>query len=180
MKNSILKISFLLLFSFVSASTVFAQHCPFDGTRMVVIHLTDAENKPVVDAFDSLILRETDNADAEACTYSEGLLEKPFARALNAFFELYGIKDSAETLQKYCADCSFLTDGFYAAKLNQAEFNCMLKKDNDFTYRKRKFEAVYEKNGVKKSVKVGENDIYSLCTGNGKWSRIVPVELKIN
>ncbi|MCD9188225.1 MAG: hypothetical protein LUM44_17545 [Pyrinomonadaceae bacterium] len=180
MKNSILKISFLLLFLSVSASTGFTQHCPFDGTRMIVIHLTDAENKPVVDAFDSLILREIDNADAEACTYSEGLIEKPFARALNAFSELYGINGSAEIMQKNCGDCSFLTDGFYAAKLNQAEFNCMVKKDNDFNYKKRKFEAVYEKNGVKKSVKVSENDIYSLCTGTGKWSRIVPVELKIN
>lgn len=180
MKTSILKISFLLLFLSVSASTVFAQHCPFDGTRMVVIHLTDAENKPVVDAFDSLILRETDNADAGSCTYAEGLLEKPFTRALNTFSELYGIEDSAERLQKYCADCSFLTDGFYAAKLNQAEFNCMVKKDNDFTYRKGKFEVVYEKNGLKKIIRVTENDIYSLCTGNGKWSRIVPIELEVN
>lgn len=180
MKNSILKISFLLLFLSVSALTVFAQHCPFDGTRMIVVHLTDAENKPIVDAFDNLILREIDNADADVCTYAEGLLEKPFARALNAFSELYGIKDSVEILQKYCADCSFLTDGFYAAKLNQAEFNCMIKKDGDFNYKKRKFEAVYEKNGVKKTVKVTENDIYSLCTGSGKWSRIAPIELKVN
>ena len=180
MKISILNISFLLLFFSVSALKVFAQHCPFDGTRMIVVHLTDAENKPVVDAFDSLFLRENDNADADSCTYAEGLLEKPFARALNAFSELYGIKGSAEIMQNNCGDCSFLTDGFYSAKLNQAEFNCMVKKDNDFNYRKRKFEVVYEKNGVKKNVKVTENDIYSLCTGNGKWSRIVPIELKIN
>lgn len=165
---------------FVSISTlsVFAQHCPFDGTRMIVVHLTDEKDQPIVDAVQSLFLREIDNSNADSCTYAEGLLEKPFLPANDAFTNIYKTSGSINLIQEYCADCSFLTDGFYAVRLGQAETNCMIKKDGDFTYQKRKYEIGFERNGIRKTVKVTDKDIYSLCTGNGKWSRIIPVELK--
>jgi len=169
----------LALFGFAfSVGNVKAQHCPFDGSRMIVVKLTNSKNNPVTDAFDKLTLQEIDNEQADSCTYSEGLVSKTFSRAMNEFLDLYGIKNSVEILQKYCADCSFLTDGFYAVKLNQAENSCMIKKDGDFIYKQRTFEVIYENGETKKSVKVTDNDIYSLCSGNGKWSRIAPIELK--
>lgn len=155
-----------------------AQHCPYDGTRMIVVELTDSKNNPITDAFDKLTLQESDNPEADACSYAEGLLSKPFSRALNAFSDLYGIKDSADLLQKYCADCSFLTDGFYAVKLNLAENVCMIKKDNNYNYKQRNFGISFENNGKKQTVKVSKENIYSLCTGNGKWSRIVPIKIQ--
>ncbi|HQU84535.1 MAG TPA: hypothetical protein PKY59_15465 [Pyrinomonadaceae bacterium] len=176
-KFSLIFSFFLFSLSFFVVNTV-AQHCPFDGSRMIVVELTDAKNNPITDAFDKLTLQEIDNPQADSCTYSEGLIAKTLSRAMNAFSDLYGIKNSPEILQKYCADCSFLIDGFYAVKLNQSENSCMIKKDNDFNYKQRTFEIIYENGETKKSVKVSKDDIYSLCTGNGKWSRIVPIKIK--
>lgn len=179
MNNLVLRIFFVLLIFSFSASAVFAQHCPFDGTRMIVVHLTDKKDQPIVDALQSLTLREIDNSNADSCTYAEGLLEKPFLLANDAFTNMYKSDSSRNLIQQYCADCNFLTDGFYAVRLGQAETNCMIKKDGDFSYQKRKYEIGYERNGIKKTVKVTDKDIYSLCTGNGKWSRIVPIEIKV-
>lgn len=172
------KCFFLLCFS-VLPLNVAAQHCPFDGTRMIVVHLTDEKDQPIVDAVQSLILREIDNPNADSCTYAEGLLEKPFLLANDAFTNMYKSDSSRNLIQQYCADCNFLTDGFYAVRLGQAETSCMIKKDGDFTYQKRKYEIGFERNGIKKTVKVTDNDIYSLCTSGGKWSRIVPIEIKV-
>lgn len=172
------KCFFLLCFS-VLPLNIAAQHCPFDGTRMIVVHLTDEKDQAIVDAVQSLTLREIDNPNADACTYAEGLLEKPFLLANDAFTNIYKTRSSVNLIQEYCADCSFLTDGFYAVRLGQAETNCMIKKDGDFTYQKRKYEIRFEKNGVKKIVKVSDDKIYSLCTDGGKWSRIVPIKMKI-
>lgn len=178
MKRLSLILSFAIFcFSFFAEKTN-AQHCPFDGSRMIVVELTDSKNNPVTNALGRLTLQEIDNEQADSCTYSEGLISKNFSYAMNEFSDLYGIKNSGELLQRYCADCSFLTDGFYAVKLNQAENSCMIKKDNDFDYRQRIFEISYENAGKKQTVKVRKEDIYSLCTGNGKWSRIVPVKIK--
>lgn len=172
------KCFFLICFS-VLPLNIAAQHCPFDGTRMIVVQLTDAKNNPVTDAVQSLILREIDNPNADSCTYAEGLLEKPFLLANDAFSNIYKGQNSVELIQELCGDCAFLTDGFYAVKLGQAETSCMIKKDGDFDYKQRKFEIGFEKNDVKQTVKVSEDKIYSLCTSGGKWSRIVPIEIKI-
>lgn len=176
------KLNWIFSFGFFCLSffavSINAQHCPFDGSHMIVVELTDSKNNPVTDAFGKLTLQEINNEQADSCTYSEGLINKTLSRAMNEFSDLYGIKNSVETLQRYCADCSFLTDGFYAVKLNQAENSCMIKKDGDFTYKQRIFEIIYENGETKKTAKVSKNDIYSLCTGNGKWSRIVPIKMR--
>ena len=174
-----MKKCFFLLCLLVLSQNIAAQHCPFDVTRMIVVHLTDAKNNPVTDAVQSLVLREIDNPNADSCTNAEGLLEKPFLLANDAFSNIYKGQNSYNLIQQYCGDCNFLTDGFYAVKLGQAQTNCMIKKDGDFTYKKRKFEISFERNDVKQTVKVSEDKIYSLCTSFGKWSRIVPIEIKI-
>ncbi len=176
---SAIKKCFFLLCILVFSQNIAAQHCPFDGTRMIVVHLTDAKDNPVTDGMQSLVLREIDNPDAASCTYAEGLLEKPFLLANDAFSNIYKGQNSYDLIQEYCADCAFLTDGFYAVRLGQAETSCMIKKDGDFDYKKRKFEIGFEKNDVKQTVIVSADKIYSLCTGGGKWSRIVPIEIKI-
>lgn len=180
MKKFSLIFSFALFIFASSVGNVNAQHCPFDGSHIIVVELTDSKNNPVTDAFGKLTLQEINNEQADSCTYSEGLINKTLSRAMNEFSDLYGIKNSVETLQRYCADCSFLTDGFYAVKLNQAEDSCMIKKGNDFNYKQRTFEIIYENGETKKTAKVSKNDIYSLCIGNGKWSRIVPIKIKLN
>ena len=77
-------------------------------------------------------------------------------------------------------DWELYNAGFYALTLNQAEESCMIKNNNDFTYRKREFAITYQKDGSKQTIKVPEDRIYSLCTDAGKWTRIVPIEIKTN
>ncbi len=178
-QTSLLKKCFFLICLSILPLNIAAQHCPFDGTRMIVVHLTDAKNNPITDAVQSLVLREIDNPNADSCTYAKSLLEKPFLLSNDAFSNIYKGQNSYDLIQEFCGDCAFLTDGFYAVGLNQAEASCMIKKDGDFEYSKRKFEIGFEKNDVKQTVKVSEDKIYSLCTSGGKWSRIVPIEIKI-
>ncbi len=56
-----------------------------------------------------------------------------------------------------------------------SEETCMIKDGNDYKYHKRKF-VIFVDN---KTFKVEQKDIYSLCVGQGKWSRIKPIELEI-
>ena len=177
-KSLLTKCFFLICFALLPLD-IAAQHCRFDGMRMIVVHLTDEKNAPIVDAVQNLILREIDNPNADSCTYAQGLLQKPFFLSNDAFSNVHKSSNSLNLIQEYCADCSFLTDGFYAVRLGQAETSCMLKKDGDFEYSKRKFEVSFEKDDIKKSVKVAADKIYSLCTGNGDWSRVVPIEIQI-
>jgi hypothetical protein len=168
----ILKLGLFLSFFFYSWA--FVQHCPFDGGHLLVIQVTDAEGKPINKA--NARLREVENPQADSCVYNKGLLDKEFLPASEVVSGLYreeGIID------KYCADCTFLAPGFYAVKLNLTEHSCLLKKDNKSTYRKRQFEIEFTHDGQTQRLKVDSTDIHSLCLGNGKWSRIVPLELKV-
>jgi len=158
----------VLAFSAVS----FAQHCPFDGAHIIVVHLTDADKMPVMNA--QITLQEVENPEAESCSYSKGLLSKSFFRVKDLLNTGLFIKSKEDIAGKYCADCTFLGDGYYAASLSQAEENCMIATDNnDFRYRKRKFEIF----SGDKVFAVDPSSIYSLCLGSGKWSRIEPIEL---
>jgi hypothetical protein len=49
-----------------------AQHCPFDGTSIVLIKVLDMENKT------DFMLKEVNNPKADSCTYAEGLLDISF------------------------------------------------------------------------------------------------------
>ncbi len=150
----------------------FAQHCPFDGAHIIVVHLTDAENMPVMNA--QPMLQEVDNPEAESCSYSKGLLSKSFMPVKDLLNTGLLFRSRESIADKYCADCSFLGDGYYAASLSQAEENCMIPKEgSDFRYRPRKFEIFW---GDQTFV-VDPANIHTLCLGAGKWSRIEPVEL---
>lgn len=173
MKYSLLIFSWLILL----ALQTFAQHCPFDGGNMVAVYVTDKNAKPLTDAPNDLKLVEVDNPVANSCSYAEGLLAKPFLttkQALQKNYERYW----ESWIEPEYKNWKLLGNGYYAIILNQAEENCMIKKDGDFIYRKRKYEIQYQNNGTIQKLKVPEDKIYSLCT-EAKWTRIVPLEIKI-
>ncbi len=175
------KISRLAIFTLIltlTASGIFAQHCPFDGSSLIVVHLTDDANQPILSP-GNLTLKEIENPRADTCSYAEGLLTKPFwslDAALKGENSYYSYYENWQT--RYCEGCTFLGEGFYAVRLNQAETSCMMKDSaGDFSYQKRKFEINYGDGNKTWKAKVPANSIYSLCTGVGKWSRIVPVKI---
>lgn len=158
----------LLALSAVSS----AQHCPFDGAHIIVVHVTDAEKMPVMNA--QIMLQEVENPEAESCSYSKGLLSKSFMPVKDLLNTGLLVRSQESIAEKYCADCPFLGDGYYAASLSQAEENCMIADgDGDFRYRKRKF-GIFWGDSV---FAVDPSGIYTLCLGAGKWSRIEPIEL---
>ena len=171
---------FLLAFILLSVGIASAQHCPFDGRHLIVVALTDAKGQPALAApAGSLQLREINQPAPAACTYAEGILSKSFVSPLE-IFSSYNYYKLSELTKDFCKGCTFLKPGFYAVGLDQAEETCMIKKStNDFNYRKREFEVQYSAGNYSKKVIIPKDRIYSLCTGRGKWSRIVPVELKI-
>jgi hypothetical protein len=140
MKNQILKLFFSSTFLVILANIAFAQHCPFDGATLIAVKLTDKKGKPIKNA--KFTLREINNDKPESCSFTKGLLNKPFMPTQNVLSNLYEMDN---VIEKYCADCNFLDDGFYAVKLNQAEETCMIKDGNNYKYKKRKFEISYGK-----------------------------------
>lgn len=167
----------LLLAAF---SNVFAQHCPFDGGNMIVVQLTDAEDKPLFGSAADLTLREVDNAEADSCSFTAGLMSRAFLPPVDAFMQRYE-RHGSENFRTYCEDCAFNADGYYAVILGQSERSCMIKKDDDTDYRyvKRKFEVRYKRDDIEQTIAVSPDKIFSMCTANGKWSRFQPIKLRL-
>lgn len=164
----------LFLLLMMPSAATFAQHCPFDGYYMIVAHLTDAENKPVENA--EINLREIDNPQAASCDLSKGLLNKKFTPVKTLLDDFFGTElPTGNAVERFCADCPFLSAGYYAVIMPQNERYCMSYDDkNDLTSVKRKFEIHY---GERKSA-VEPAQIYRLCWAEGKWSRIQPIEMR--
>lgn len=157
-----------------------AQHCPFDGGNMIVVQLNDADDKPLFGSAADLTLTEVDNAEADSCSFTKGLLSRAFLPPVDAFMQRYA-RHGSENFRTYCEDCAFNADGFYAVIIGQSERSCMIRKDNDTDYRyvKRKFEVRYRREGVEQTIAVSPDKIFSMCTGNGKWSRFEPIKLQL-
>jgi len=174
------KSAILLLASYFFGNAIIAQHCPFDGSAMIVIKVTDKNGKPVTDLKSSIILSEIDNPRADSCTYAEGRLSVPFKEPKQSLIEKYN-NTWKSWATRYSSDCSFMEPGHYAVVLNQAQAHCMLKNETWFTYVERNFEIRLQKAGsIKTLANVSRENIYSLCTSAGKWSRIAAIEIKLD
>lgn len=170
---------FLLVLCFFG-NAISAQHCPFDGSAMIVIKVTDKNGKPVTDLKSALLLCEIDNPRADSCTYAAGRLSVPFREPQQSLIEKYN-NSWKSWATRYSSDCSFMERGHYAVVLNQAQAHCMLKNETWFTYVERSFEIRLQKaDSMKTLVSVSRENIYSLCTNAGKWSRIAALEIRLD
>lgn len=176
-----MKKSFIfLLVLFLFGNTLSAQHCPFDGSAMIVIKVIDKNGRPVTDLKSTVLLYEIDNPRADSCTYAGGRLLVPFREPKQSLIEKYN-NTWKSWATRYSSDCSFMKPGHYAVVLNQAQAHCMLKNETSFTYVERNFEIRLQKaDSMKTLISVSRENIYSLCTNAGKWSRIVPLEIRLD
>lgn len=176
MKKSLLFL--LVLFFFGIALS--AQHCPFDGSAMIVIKVIDKNGHPVTDLKSTILLCEIDNPHADSCTYAEGRLSVPFREPQKSLIEKYN-NSWKSWATHYSSDCSFMQPGHYAVVLNQAQAHCMLKNETWFSFVERNFEIGLQKtDSLKVLANVSRENIYKLCTSAGKWSRIVAIEIKLD
>lgn len=154
-----------------------AQHCPFDGSSIVVIKLTDSSGNPITKPGSAILLTEKPNALADSCTYATGQLNLAFGSPENKLIKKYeGAWEERATL--YLTECSFNQPGYYVVVLNQAQRSCMVERNNQFSYIKRQFE-IGQKNGkgYVMLTDVPADRIYSLCTSSGTWTRIQAIEI---
>ena len=176
MKKSVI----VFLASCFFENAIIAQHCPFDGSSMIVIKVTDKNGKPVTDLKSSVLLYEIDNPRADSCTYAEGRLSVPFKEPKQSLIEKYN-NTWKSWATRYSSNCSFMEPGHYAVVLNQAQAHCMLKNETWFTYVEQSFEIRLQKaDTIKTLANVSRENIYSLCTSAGKWSRIAALEIRLD
>lgn len=170
---------FLFFFIAVFSATGFAQHCPFDGSTMLVVKLTDSKGDPVTSMRDSLFLAEVDNPKPDSCSFAKGILILPFKNLREGLLNKYegAWKNWALRLS---AGSEFMNPGHFAVVLNQAEHNCMITDKDDYRYIQRKFIIeIKQDNVVRPLAEVPSENFYSLCTNAGLWTRIKSMEIII-
>ncbi len=168
----------LLLLLTIGLTKGNAQHCPFDGSTVILIQVKNKKGKPVVNPSFTITLTETPNAIADSCTYAAGQLQIPFSSIEKSWVNKYQGAWVNNTKQKL-KDCNFkTTDGYMAVVLNQAQASCMAKNGNNFTYTERDFVITVEQpKGETQIIAVPASSKYALCTASGKWTRIKPIEI---
>lgn len=168
----------LLLFLLNALSPVAkAQHCPFDGAAAVIIRLPDHQGSLQPDTTLSYFLAETDTLLADSCTYAQGALHIAFRSIDDALVKKYP-NTWEYRAGLYVKETPFNQPGLLAVVLNQAEASCMLDRNGNYTYIKRKFEIqVFKGQQLLRQITVPKEKIYSLCTSSGAWTRIQPIIL---
>jgi hypothetical protein len=156
-----------------------AQHCPFDGSNMVVLKLINTKGKPLPTHDKEIILYEKENPKADSCTYAQGQLAITFGNLNKALIHKY--ENSWVTWAKRMTKgCDFMKPGHIAVVLNMAQSTCMVNNHNQYVYYKRAFEIAVKKNGATiKTIPVDESKLYNLCTSAGSWHRITPIDVVI-
>lgn len=154
-----------------------AQHCPFDGSTVIVIKVVDKKGKPVTKLKKPFQLVEIDNPVADSCSFSKGLLGLNFTEAKKAVMDRHNgsWKSWAETYK----DCPMFKPGCYAVVLSMDQSDCMIRQGNDYRYRERKFEIQCDGKRLKAKLRtpIPPQRFYSLCTDGGSWCRIKPMEI---
>lgn len=168
--------------SFLTAPlSLFAQHCPFDGGSMIVVHIVDAKGDPVIIGDGPYLqLQEVENGDAGKCSFNDGLVNRTFERPAQAFLVRYK-NQGPESFSTFCKDCAYNAPGYYSVIMGMSEQSCMIKSTEGNGYEKyvpRKYEIRFTGSGPTQTVTVQPDQIHSMCLGVGKWSRIKPIEIR--
>jgi hypothetical protein len=169
----------ILFLSFAITPSLMAQHCPFDGSSAIIIHLPVTQGAIATDTSLSFFLVETDTLHSDSCTYARGPLKILFRPIDTALVKKYS-NSWQYRAEQFIKITGFNSPDFLTVVLNQAETSCMIqrKKDGDFNYTKRKFEIRVFKGGqMIRQIAVPQEKIYSLCTSSGSWTRIQPIEI---
>ena len=170
----------MFLFINLFAVTVFAQHCPYDGGSLIAIKLVNEKGK-MITLKDAVYLVEIDNPVADSCTYAQGLLKKTLLSVKDYFLEC------DERYRQYYSDAlkkrlkakGIIGTANMMVSINQAETNCMIKNNNDFDYRERKFVVSVYYNKKEHRVAVPQNAVRSLCTATNALDNFKPVVVQL-
>ncbi len=164
------KLLFFIVLMLFFSKKIQAQHCPFDGTSIVLIKVSNETSKT------DFVLKEVNNPKADSCTYAEGLLKKSF-QPIDSF---YAENQWINTYEKRYEMQKIKSKGGFYVKLNQATADCMLKNGNNYTYIKRHFIITFKNKKTNKieRIDVPDSKIYRMCTASGSWDRFEAIEIQ--
>jgi hypothetical protein len=155
-----------------------AQHCPFDGGNMITVYAVDTNGRPARPTDAKLSLVEIGNPEPASCTYADEHFSKNFRPTKQLVQSDYADHWKTWIEPRYREWTSF-DHGYSSVILNQADYNCMIRLNDDFNYRRRKFEIRYRDADGTHRVEVPPERIYSLCTHLGPWTRIIPLKIVV-
>jgi hypothetical protein len=160
----------LITVSFFSTNS-HAQHCPFDGTSIILLKI-----KGKKEVISNIMLLEKKNPKVDSCSFAKGLLNIAF----QPLDSLYDENNWVRNYQlKYNVSPMSAKGDFYVT-LSMAHVDCMIPKGNEYTHLKRHFVVSYQdkKTGKVVEMDVPDKKIYSLCSSYGSWERIKAINIK--
>ena len=168
-----------LLLAVLLTTTSSAQHCPFDGARLIAVKLVDAKGKILNPKNYTAWLVEVDNPVADSCTYATGLLKKNLLDKNDFFKECDTVYHAySKALKDRLKQKGVIAKANLFIMINQPETNCMIIRDGVFVYRKRKFVVMVEHGSKIIRVPVREDAIGSLCTANKELENLEVVSFR--
>ena len=161
----------LLFVQMTLFQAIAAQHCPFDGKSIVFVKVEGSRK-----CISNLRLEEIDNPVADSCKYEPGLLTMYFSPIDSIYDENSWIKDYEKRQKK----TKLKKKGHFFVSFGMAASSCMLTKNNQYVYQKRKFCIKYESklDGRTHTATLDNNMIFSMCTSAGSWQRFEAVKIK--
>ena len=164
------KIIIILLVALFFSTKSQAQHCPFDGTSIIMLKIKEGK------VISNITLREKENPKADSCRFAQGLLTCVFQPIDTLYADNHWVKDREIRYQV----SPLSKKGDYYVTLNMAQVDCMIAKGNEYTYLKRHFVLSYQdiKTGKIVEIVVPNKKIYSLCSSYGSWERIKAIRIK--
>lgn len=157
--KKIIKVAIFTLILTFAASVAVAQHCPFDGGMVVVIHLTDEKGEAFTDAENIKLVQKNKKQ-------GENFIAKSFLPTKENLMKVYGERTFEVYSELACdEDCKIYGEGMFVAHLTMSEA-------------KKNFEIqITHGNGQIRKIDVDRDNIFSLCYNRSKWSDAVPMEI---
>jgi hypothetical protein len=167
----VMKQVFFFLFTTASLFLIksHAQHCPFDGTSIIMLKMK-GDKKGV----SNITLREINNPQVDTCRFENELINVVFQPIDSLYVRNHWVK-SRENRPNMLSE-----KGDLYVTLNMAQVDCMIPKGNEYTLLKRHFVVSYKdvKTGKMREIVVPDKKIFSLCTSYGEWERIKAIVVK--
>ncbi len=178
---------FILLFTVLLCTNLYAQHCPYDGTHLVAIKIVDKHGKMLTDVNTVFYLLEVDNPLADSCTSGAGLVKKQFLNSDDFIAEMdkkFNRNGYNTKLNNRLKVAGIFTNANMMLTLNQAENTCTLigKSETVYTnyiYRQRKFVIAYTVNGTEIRHPLPDGYISALCTNNKDLKNFKTITIRL-
>jgi hypothetical protein len=157
---------------------VAAQHCPFDGTYAIAIHIDKPLKGKETPEF---YLLEIEGDRKDSCRFTSHFDSTRFNTEKEIRAKMAA--DLTSTKSRYLPhqlkkDHNFLK-GNQVVFLNMSEKDCMVPRGNEYQMIPRQFVIQYTINSKTVEKRVPVEAIYKLCGTGGSWKRIIPLELTL-